>query len=460
MRCYEDEGSWSLSFSGAGFLGLYHVGVTRCLSERAPHLLQGARRFYGSSSGALNAVCLVAGKSVDFCCSRLLGMVKQVEQLSLGIFHPAFAPIEHIRQQLQDSLPSNIHILASQKLGISLTRWPDGHNIIVTNFTTRDEVIQALVCTLYFPFYCGTIPPEFRGEVVADSCRQGYLDALRFLERRGLTKEPVLWMLVSREPPAPADGSQDAGHDRGQKRGLSLNWAVPSVLVKDVPDFEQLSPEMEAALKKACVRDPSTWARFCQSGLGRALTYLLLPYTLPFEYVYFRSRRLVAWLPDLPADLWWMRGMLQGLALEIYSRSKDQLLRLVRLLSLTVWACGPQEPEEAPPAPLEPLFLGASSWGPEDFFLGEAQPVGVSLGCCVQVTLSSEGKRKVGAETHILVLEFPCRGTWGQHLLRSSVPVLLLRCLQSTLQKIEKVSVIGRQMEMMGWGVPPLRSFL
>lgn len=64
MRCYEDEGSWSLSFSGAGFLGLYHVGVTRCLSERAPHLLQGARRFYGSSSGALNALAIVAGKSV------------------------------------------------------------------------------------------------------------------------------------------------------------------------------------------------------------------------------------------------------------------------------------------------------------------------------------------------------------------------------------------------------------
>lgn len=64
MLCYEDEGSWSLSFSGAGFLGLYHVGVTRCLSERAPHLLQGARRFYGSSSGALNAVSIIAGKSV------------------------------------------------------------------------------------------------------------------------------------------------------------------------------------------------------------------------------------------------------------------------------------------------------------------------------------------------------------------------------------------------------------
>ncbi|XP_072597140.1 patatin-like phospholipase domain-containing protein 5 isoform X2 [Vulpes vulpes] len=267
----------------------------------------------------------------DFCCSNLLGMVKHLEQLSLGIFHPAFAPIEHIRQQLQESLPPNIHILASQRLGISMTRWSDGRNFIVTNFATRNEVIQALICTVYFPFYCGIIPPEFRGEVAADNCRQGYLDALRFLERRGLTKEPVLWMLVSKEPPAPADGSQDTGHNRGQEGGLSLNWTVPNVLVKDVPNFEQLSPELEAALQKACTRDASTWARFCRSRPGRALTYLLLPCTLPFEYIYFRGKRLVAWLPDMPADVWWMQGVLQSLAAEIYTRSKDQLLRLVSL---------------------------------------------------------------------------------------------------------------------------------
>lgn len=63
MRCFEEEGSWSVSFSGAGFLGLYHVGATHCLRERAPRLLQGARRFYGSSSGSLNALCIVLGES-------------------------------------------------------------------------------------------------------------------------------------------------------------------------------------------------------------------------------------------------------------------------------------------------------------------------------------------------------------------------------------------------------------
>lgn len=63
MSCFEEEGSWSLSFSGAGFLGLYHVGVIHCLRERAPRLLRGARRFYGSSSGALAALCLVMDMS-------------------------------------------------------------------------------------------------------------------------------------------------------------------------------------------------------------------------------------------------------------------------------------------------------------------------------------------------------------------------------------------------------------
>ncbi|CAI9165861.1 unnamed protein product [Rangifer tarandus platyrhynchus] len=417
MSCFEKEGSWSLSFAGAGFLGLYHVGVTHCLRQRAPRLLRGARRFYGSSSGALVAVSVVSGLSVDLCCSRLMAMIKQVEQLSLGIFHPAFMPIETIRQDLQDWLPADVHILASQRLGISLTHWPDGENVVVTDFATRDEVIEALVCSVYFPFYCGTIPPTFRGkryidgalsnnlpfadspsaitvspfhgtvdicpqsssasihelnafnanfqistenfflgitslipcspEVMADSCRQGYLDALRFLERRGLTKEPVLWSLVSKEPPAPADGAPGAAHDGGQEAGLSLNWTVPNVLVKDVPDFEQLSPELEAALKKACLRDPSAWASFCRSGPGRVLTYLLLPCTLPFEYVYFRSRRLVAWLPDVPADLWWMQGLLRSLALEVYSRMKDQLLRLVGLL-----VTSPLQPKATPPKDL------------------------------------------------------------------------------------------------------------
>ncbi|KAB1269536.1 Patatin-like phospholipase domain-containing protein 5 [Camelus dromedarius] len=103
-----------------------------------------------------------------------------------------------------------------------------------------------------------------------------------------------------------------------------------------------------AALKEACMRDPSPWASLCQSGPGRALTYLLLPCTLPFEYVYFRSRRLVAWLPEVPADLWWMQAMLRSLALSICSRTKNQLLGLVSRLLVP----SPLHHEAAPPTDL------------------------------------------------------------------------------------------------------------
>lgn len=78
----------------------------------------------------------------EFCCDRLLDLAKQVEELSLGVLHPAFAPIEHIERQLRAYLPSDIHVRASQQLGISLTRWPDGRNVIITDFATREELIQ------------------------------------------------------------------------------------------------------------------------------------------------------------------------------------------------------------------------------------------------------------------------------------------------------------------------------
>lgn len=75
-----------------------------------------------------------------------MDLVKHVEGLSLGIFHPAYGPMEHIKQQLQEKLPENSHVLASQRLGISLTHWPDGRNVMVTDFATRDELIQVSRC--------------------------------------------------------------------------------------------------------------------------------------------------------------------------------------------------------------------------------------------------------------------------------------------------------------------------
>ena len=52
----------NLSFSGCGFLGIYHVGVASCLREYAPHLVH--EKIAGASAGALAACALLTGCSL------------------------------------------------------------------------------------------------------------------------------------------------------------------------------------------------------------------------------------------------------------------------------------------------------------------------------------------------------------------------------------------------------------
>lgn len=47
----------SFSFSGCGFMGLYHVGVASCLREYAP--ISPDTKFLGASAGSLAAISLV-----------------------------------------------------------------------------------------------------------------------------------------------------------------------------------------------------------------------------------------------------------------------------------------------------------------------------------------------------------------------------------------------------------------
>ncbi|KAG7281868.1 hypothetical protein CRUP_031117 [Coryphaenoides rupestris] len=142
---------WSISFAGCGFMGIYYVGAVSCISERLPQLFQGAVKIYGASSGALIAAVLTNGIS--------LGEWKR----KLGPLHPAFNLLQIVRRSMVEMLPPDAHLRASGKLCVSLTRVADGKNVIVSEFDTRDELIQVLICSCFIPFYCGIIPPTYRG---------------------------------------------------------------------------------------------------------------------------------------------------------------------------------------------------------------------------------------------------------------------------------------------------------
>ncbi|KAK2526558.1 Pnpla1 [Columba guinea] len=158
---------FSLSFSGSGFLALYQVGVVQSLLELAPKLLQSAGKVYGSSAGSLIAAAVVCGISLDDLKEFFFSTVKEVRNTILGPFSPKCSLLANIKAVLQRMLPEDSYQLASGRLHISLTRVVDGQNVMASEFSSKEELIQALLCSCFLPVYCGFIPPSYRGVPVS-----------------------------------------------------------------------------------------------------------------------------------------------------------------------------------------------------------------------------------------------------------------------------------------------------
>ncbi|KAM9754011.1 patatin-like phospholipase domain-containing protein 2 isoform 1-T1 [Menidia menidia] len=162
---------WGISFAGCGFMGIYYAGIASCILERFPRLLQDASRIYGASAGALMAAVVTLGIPIgrpavlcaDQCCADLMRMAREARRHSLGPLHPAYDLLQLVKESLLDKLPEDAHLRASGRLCVSLTRVSDGRNILVSQFESRDELIQALICSCFVPLYCGVIPPTYRG---------------------------------------------------------------------------------------------------------------------------------------------------------------------------------------------------------------------------------------------------------------------------------------------------------
>ncbi|XP_045342337.1 patatin-like phospholipase domain-containing protein 2 isoform X1 [Leopardus geoffroyi] len=162
---FPKEATWNISFAGCGFLGVYHIGVASCLREHAPFLVANATHIYGASAGALTATALVTGACLGEAGANIIEVSKEARKRFLGPLHPSFNLVKTIRGCLLKTLPADSHERASGRLGISLTRVSDGENVIISHFGSKDELIQANVCSTFIPVYCGLIPPALQGVV-------------------------------------------------------------------------------------------------------------------------------------------------------------------------------------------------------------------------------------------------------------------------------------------------------
>uniref|UniRef100_A0A8D3BA87 PNPLA domain-containing protein n=1 Tax=Scophthalmus maximus TaxID=52904 RepID=A0A8D3BA87_SCOMX len=115
---------WNISLAGCGFRSVYHLGALSCILERVPRLVHGASKICGASSGCLVAAALTVGIPIGESQSRLLKMTYI------------------LTESLLETLPEDAHLRASGKLCVSLTRLADGKNILVSEFDSREELIQ------------------------------------------------------------------------------------------------------------------------------------------------------------------------------------------------------------------------------------------------------------------------------------------------------------------------------
>ncbi|XP_071331098.1 patatin-like phospholipase domain-containing protein 4 [Trachinotus anak] len=161
--CHYDEVPPSLSFSGSGFLAVYQLGVAQCFLNYAPWILQTAPCVLGASAGSLVAAVVVCEMSPITIRDEMLNFAKQMKAFTLGPFNPSINVFHWLECVLHKHLPSDAHQLASGRLGVAMTRLTDGKHTVMSEFQSREDVVQALLCSCFVPVYCGMLPPSFKG---------------------------------------------------------------------------------------------------------------------------------------------------------------------------------------------------------------------------------------------------------------------------------------------------------
>lgn len=87
----------------------------------------------------LLCICLL---SPDQALQILADLIRKARARNIGTLHPSFNLGRSLREGLEEVLPDNVHQLVSGKICISLTRVSDGENVLVSDFQSKEEVVD------------------------------------------------------------------------------------------------------------------------------------------------------------------------------------------------------------------------------------------------------------------------------------------------------------------------------
>ena len=158
----------AISFAGCGFMSMYHIGAASAIKNYAYPFFKSCNKIYGCSAGSMIATALLSDYCFGTAYRNAFILAEEIRQKPFGIFDPRFKFRPILERDLQELCPEDIHESASGKIFISLTRFKDGKNVVVSQFDTRKDFIDALICSSFVPWYLGIIPPTFKNTAYID----------------------------------------------------------------------------------------------------------------------------------------------------------------------------------------------------------------------------------------------------------------------------------------------------
>ncbi|NXO60277.1 PLPL1 protein, partial [Aramus guarauna] len=152
---------FSILFRGCSFLIAYEAGVVVALQELSPDILKSASKIYGASSGSVVATAALCECDIGKGYATSFILALKTSSFSGYVFGGKIPRM--LKNVLNKHLPENAHQLVSGKLHVILTRLRDWRCVVVSEFASREDLIQALVCSCFIPLYFGLLPPMYRG---------------------------------------------------------------------------------------------------------------------------------------------------------------------------------------------------------------------------------------------------------------------------------------------------------
>ncbi|KAG8089980.1 hypothetical protein GUJ93_ZPchr0011g28414 [Zizania palustris] len=143
------------SFSAAGLLFPYHLGVAQCLIDRG--YITERTPLAGSSAGAIICAVIASGNTMQDALQ-----VTKVLAENCRSKGTAFRLGAVLKDVLDEFLPDDLHIRCNGRIRVAITQlsWrPRG--LLVDHFDSKEDVISAVITSSFIPGYLAPRPATF-----------------------------------------------------------------------------------------------------------------------------------------------------------------------------------------------------------------------------------------------------------------------------------------------------------